>query len=92
MSKLKRLPAVSTCDVKTGMQTRYSQSQAIGGPRPSSPLAICSQPAAPRLRAGGFEPRLRGQPRIDGSSLRTRSSTALHSAGVSFTDPTNRSV
>ena len=30
-----------------------------------------------------------GYPRIDGSSLLTRSSTSVHSAGVSFTEPTN---
>src|SRR5262249_55100988 len=31
----------------------------------------------------------RGHPRIDGNSFLTRCSTSLHSAGVSFTAPTN---
>jgi len=30
-----------------------------------------------------------GYPRIDGSSFLTRCSTSVHSAGVSFTEPTN---
>src|SRR5262249_61755143 len=53
-------------------------------------LARASRYKRPATALQFFQQTLRwGHPRIDGSSFLTRCSTSLHSAGVSFTAPTN---